>query len=219
MSNKSKVSCLGYVHNNIQGMPQVTWVIVSLARMDIVQDAGDVVHSNCIPEYYHKYLRVFSQRTSDALPWHRSYDPSIEIKEGKEPPWGPIYALFETELAALREYLEEISWTRKITPSKSLLDVSILFVLKVHGRSLCLYVDYRGLNQVTILNRYPLPLIKELCNQVQGSRIVSKVNLKSEYNLIRIKEGNEWKMAFRTHYGYYKYLVILCRLANAPATV
>jgi hypothetical protein len=77
-------------------------------------------------------------------------------------------------------------------------------------------MDYRGLNQVTILNRYSLSLINELCDQVQGSKIFSKINLISAYNLIRIKEGDEWKMAFRTRYGHYEYLVMPFGLANAP---
>jgi hypothetical protein len=68
MSSESKVGYLGYVHNNIQGMPQVTWAVVSSARMDVVQDAGEVVDSNHIPECYHEYLSIISQRTSDALP-------------------------------------------------------------------------------------------------------------------------------------------------------
>ena len=114
VSSKSKVGCLGYVHNNIQGKTQVSWAVVSSARMDIVQEAEEVVDSNRILECYHEYLSVFSQRTSDALPPHRSFDHSIEVKEGEELPWGPIYALSETELTALREYLEDMLRTGKI---------------------------------------------------------------------------------------------------------
>ena len=79
-------------------------------------------------------------------------------------------------------------------------------------------VDYRGLNMETILNRYPLPLMNELRDRVGGSTIFTKLNLKSGYNLIRIKEGDEWKTAFRTRYGHFEYLVMPFGLANAPAT-
>jgi hypothetical protein len=79
-------------------------------------------------------------------------------------------------------------------------------------------VDYRGLNKVTIMNRYPLPLMNELRVRVQGSRWFSKIDLKGAYNLVRIKKGDEWKTAFRTCYGHYEYLVMPFGLANAPAT-
>ena len=79
-------------------------------------------------------------------------------------------------------------------------------------------MDYRGLNKVTILNRYPLPLMNELRDRVGGSTIFTKLDLKSGYNLIRIKEGNEWKTAFRMRYSHYEYLVMPFWLANVPAT-
>ena len=106
----------------------------------------------------------------------------------------------------------------KIRPSKSPAGAPILFVPKPHGRGLRLCVDYRGLNRVTIMNRYPLPLMNELRDRVAGSRIFTKIDLKAGYNLIRIKPGDEWKTAFRTRYGHYEYLVMPFGLANAPAT-
>jgi len=66
------------------------------------------------------------------------------------------------------------------------------------------------------MNRYPLPLMNELRDQVQGAKIFTKIDLKWGYNLIRIKEGDEWKMAFRTRYCLYEYLMMPCGLANAP---
>ena len=89
----------------------------------------------------------------------------------------------------------------KIRLSKSSAGAPILFVPKKEGRGLHLCVDYRGLNKVTILNRYPLSLMNELRNYVRGAKIFTKLDLKSRYNLIRIKEGDEWKTAFRTRYG------------------
>ena len=79
-------------------------------------------------------------------------------------------------------------------------------------------MDYRGLNKVTILNRYPLPLMNELRDRVREAKIFTKVDLKSGYNLIWIKEGDEWKTAFRTRYGFFEYKVMPFGLANAPAT-
>ena len=79
-------------------------------------------------------------------------------------------------------------------------------------------MDYRGLNKVTILNRYPLPLMNELHDRVCGAKIFTKPDLKSGYNLIRIKQVDEWKTAFRTHYGLFEYEVMPFELDNPPAT-
>jgi hypothetical protein len=97
--------------------------------------------------------------------------------------------------------LDEMLRTGKIQPSKSPAGAPILFVPKPHGRGLRLCIDDRGLNRVTILNRYPLLLMNELRDRVQGAKIFSKIDLKSDYNLSQIKEGNEWKSAFQTRYA------------------
>ena len=161
---------------------------------------------------------IYNGETANALPPHRSYDHAIDLKDGEQPPWGPIYALSEKELSVLKDYLKEMLDSGKIRPSKSPAGAPILFVPKPHGRGLRLCVDYRGLNRVTIMNRYPLPLMNELRDRVAGSRIFTKIDLKAGYNLIRIKPGDEWKTAFRTRYGHYEYLVMPFGLANAPAT-
>ena len=106
----------------------------------------------------------------------------------------------------------------KIRPSKSSAGAPILFVRKKEGRGLRLCVDYRGLNKVTIINQYLLPLMNELRDHVRGAKIFTKLDLKSRYNLIRIKEGDEWKTAFRMRYGLFEYKVMPFGLANAPAT-
>ena len=79
-------------------------------------------------------------------------------------------------------------------------------------------MDYRGLNKVTILNQYTLPTMNELRDRVRGAEIFTKLDLKSGYSLIRIKEGDEWKTAFRTRYGLFEYKVMPFGLANIPAT-
>ena len=121
-------------------------------------------------------------------------------------------------LEVLRTYLADMLTSGKIHPSKSSAGAPILFVPKKEGRGLRLCVDYRGLNKVTILNRYPHPLMYELCNHVRGAKIFTKLDLKSEYNLIRIEEANEWKTAFGTCSGLFEYKVMPFGLASAPAT-
>jgi len=108
--------------------------------------------------------------------------------------------------------------TGKIKRSTSPAGSPILFVPKPHGRGLRLCVDYRALNRITIPNRYPLPLMQELQDRVQGARWFTKMDLKNGFHLIRIREGDEWKTAFRTHYGLFEFQVMPFGLTNAPST-
>jgi hypothetical protein len=156
-------------------------------------------------------------KTPDELPKHKSWDHAIPMEPGTKPPFGPIYQLSETELKALKEYIDENLKKGFIRPSQSPCGSPILFVPKKDG-TLRLCVDYRGLNGITIKDRYPLPLINEIYDRLQGSKIFTKIDLQGAYNLVRIKEGEEWKTAFRTRYGHYEYTVMPFGLTNAPAT-
>ena len=93
---------------------------------------------------------------------------------------------------------------------------SVLFVPKKNG-GLHLCVDYWGLNQVTIKNQYSLSLIEEIMNQLSGAKLFTKLDLNNAYHRICIKEGDEWKTVFHTHYSYFEYMVMPFRLANALA--
>ena len=93
----------------------------------------------------------------------------------------------------------------------------ILLAKKQDGGSR-LSVDYRALNLATVKNRYPLQLISEMLDRVREARIFTKLDLRGAYNLIRIKEGDEYKTAFRTSYGQFEYRVMPFGLRNAPAT-
>jgi len=115
-----------------------------------------------VPGEFRPYLGIMSKEAVDTLPQHRPYDCKIELKEGSTAPWGPIYPLSEVELQTLREWLKEMERTGKIKRSTSPAGSPILFVPKPHGRGLRLCVDYRALNQITVPNRYPLPLMQEL---------------------------------------------------------
>ena len=105
---------------------------------------------------------------------HHSYDCKIKFKEGSTPPWGPIYPLSETELQALRESLKEMEENGKIQRSTLAAGSPILFVPKPNRKGLRLCVDYRRLNKTTVPNCYPLPLMQELQDQVQGAQWFTK---------------------------------------------
>jgi len=171
-----------------------------------------------VPMGFRQYLGIMGKEAADALPEHRPYDCKIELKEGATAPWGPIYPLSEEELRTLREWLKEMEKTGKIKRSTSPTGSPILFVPKPNGRGLRLCVDYRGLNAVTIPNRYPLPLMQELQDRVRGAQWFTKMDLKNGFNLIRIRAGDEWKTAFRTRYGLFEFQVMPFGLTNAPST-
>ena len=122
-----------------------------------------------IPDEYKDLAEVFSEKRASKLPPHRGrLDHSITLEEGFKPTYGPIYNLSETELSVLKEYIEEHLERGSIRPSTSPFGAPVLFVKKADG-SLRLCVDYRALNRMTIKNRYPLPLIQELMDRVNGA--------------------------------------------------
>lgn len=170
-----------------------------------------------IPPKYHPWASVFSPVDVEQLPPHRPYDIEIELEDGKSPPFGSMYRLSPEERTALTDYIESNMRKGFIRRSTSSAAAPILFVRKKTG-GLRLCVDYRGLNAITKKNRYPLPLIDDLLDRVQGCKHFTVIDLKNAFNLVRIKEGDEWKTAFRTPMGLYEYLVMPMGLTNAPAT-
>ncbi|GJZ63429.1 reverse transcriptase domain-containing protein [Tanacetum coccineum] len=116
----------------------------------------------------------------------------------------------------LSEQLQELSDKGFIRPSSSPWGAPVLFVKKKDG-SFRMCIDYRELNKLTVKNRYPLPRIDDLFDQLQGSSIYSKIDLRSGYHQLRVREQDIPKMAFRTRYGHYEFQVMPFGLTNAPA--
>ena len=132
---------------------------------------------SALPEQYKSYQDVFKKKNANILPQHRPYDCAIDIEDGAQVPFGPIYNLFQYELATLKEYIDENLVKGFIRHSQSSAGASILFVKKKDG-SLQMCVDYWGLNKVTIKNQYPLPLISGLLNQLGQAKIYIKIDLR-----------------------------------------
>ena len=120
------------------------------------------------------------------------------------------------ELEELKKQLEDLIEKGFVRPSISPWGAPVLFVKKKDG-SMRLCVDYRELNKVTIKNRYPLPRIEDLFDQLHGAMIFSKIDLRTGYHQLRIKRDDIPKTAFRTRYGHYEFTVMPFGLTNAPA--
>ncbi|KAL4310650.1 hypothetical protein GQ457_01G020540 [Hibiscus cannabinus] len=121
------------------------------------------------------------------------------------------------ELKELKKQLEELQSKGFIKPSISPWGAPVLFVKKKDG-SMRLCIDYRQLNRVTIKNKYPLPRIEDLFDQLKDASVFSKIDLRSGYYQMRVNDAGVPKIAFRTRYGHFEFLVMLFGLTNAPAT-
>jgi hypothetical protein len=196
--------------------PTATKDPISAKETDNVEGETEILNE-CLPNEYHDFADVFSESEAKNVPPHRPYDHGIELEPGTTAPWGPIYGMSELELTALREFLDDMLGKGFIRWSSSPARAPVLFARKKDG-SLRLCVDYRGLNRVTIKNRYPIPLIGNILDRLRTAKVYSKIDLRAGYHNVRIKPGDEWKTAFRTRYGSFEYLVMPFSLTNAPAT-
>ena len=158
---------------------------------------------------------VFPDDIAGLLP-EREVEFTIYLIPRTEPISIPSYRMAPAELKDLKAQLEEFLSKGFIRPSISPWGAPVLFVKKKDG-SLRLCIDYRQLNRVTIRNQYPLSRIDELFDQLQGSLVYSKIDLRSGYHQLRVKESDIPKTAFRTCYGHYEFLVMPFGLTNAPA--
>ncbi|GJV75749.1 putative reverse transcriptase domain-containing protein [Tanacetum coccineum] len=150
------------------------------------------------------------------LPSAREIEFGIELIPGAEPISKAPYRMAPVELKELKEQLQEMLENGFIRPSVSPWGAPVLFVKKKDG-SMRLCIDYRELNRITIRNRYPLPRIDDLFDQLQGAKYFSKIDLRSGYHQLRVREQDISKTAFRTRYGHYEFLVMPFGLTNAPA--
>ncbi|KAG8487500.1 hypothetical protein CXB51_018708 [Gossypium anomalum] len=150
------------------------------------------------------------------LPPEREVEFSIDLIPGTTPISIAPYRMAPTELKELKTQLQELVDRSFIRPSHSPWGAPVLFVKKKDG-SLRLCIDYRQLNKVTIKNKYPLPRIDDLFDQLKGATVFSKIDLRSGYYQLRVKESDVPKTAFRTRYRHYEFLVMPFGLTNAPA--
>ena len=163
-----------------------------------------------------KYNVVFPKDLPAGLPPKRSVDHAIDL-DGPPPATRGVYRMSSSELAELKQQLEELLEKGFIRPSTSPFGAPIIFVKKKDG-TFRLCTDYRALNKVTVKNKYPIPRVDELLDQLHGAKYFTKLDLRQGYHQIRITPTDIEKTAFRTCYGLYEWTVLPFGLTNAPNT-
>jgi len=170
-----------------------------------------------VPESLHDFEDIFSKESLDSLPDRRKWDHAIELERDPETGFHKVYPMTLEEQEELDAFLEEALSTSHIRPSRSPIGALVFFVKKKDGK-LRFVQDYHALNVITHKNWYLLPLIDNLIHRLKGARYFTKLDVRWGYNNVRIKEGDEWKAAFRTNRGLFKPLVMYFGLTNSPAT-
>src|SRR6266498_5159638 len=161
------------------------------------------------------YPDVFPEELP-GLPPERAVEFSIELVPGTAPVFRRPYRMSQNDLAEMKVQLQELLDKDFIRPSSSSWGCPAMFVDK-KDQTKRLVVDYRPLNEVIVKNKYPLPDINILFDQLASARVFSKIDLRLGYHQIRVREEDIPKTAFSTRYGLYEYLVMSFRLTNTPA--
>ena len=170
-----------------------------------------------VPEKFYRWIKVFGKKQSERMPTRKLWDHVIDVKEGFMPRKGKVYPLSREEREEVREFIKEQLRKGYIRPSKSPQTAPVFFVEKKDGKKRMVQ-DYRYLNEWTIKNNYPLPLISDVLENIGTKKLFTKMDLRWGYNNVRIKEEDEWKTAFMMLEGSFEPTVMFFGLMNSPAT-
>jgi hypothetical protein len=174
-------------------------------------DAASTMEVTIVSEF----LDVFPEELP-GMPLDREIEFVIELVPGTAPIFKRPYRMAANQLAELKEQLQELLDKGYIRPSASPFGAPVIFVPKKDGtQRMC--VDYRSLNEVTVKNKYPLPRIDDLFDQLKGACVFSKIDLQCGYHQLKIRATDIPKTTFITRYGLYEYTVMSFGLTNAPA--
>ncbi|CAI5460826.1 unnamed protein product [Closterium sp. Yama58-4] len=170
-----------------------------------------------VKEVLEQYKDIMPDDLPTGVPPARTHEHEIVEEPGAKPVSRAPYRLSPTELTDMKKQIEYLLDRQLIRPSTSPYGAPVLFTPKPDG-SLRMCIDYRALNKQTVKNKYPIPRIDDLLDQLRGATVFSKLDLRSSYWQIKMADNSIHKTAFRTRYGSYEYLVMPFGLCNAPAT-
>ena len=171
-----------------------------------------------IPPEYHDYLDIFDEKKASRFPASRPWDHKIDLKPDFIPKSFKTYNLTPEEQIEQDKFLKENLEKGYIRPSNSPMGSPMFFVDKKNTKEKRPCQDYRYLNEWTVKNAYPLPLISEIMDKLKGAKFFTKLDIRWGYNNVRIREGDEWKAAFKTNKGLFEPTVMFFGLCNSPAT-
>ena len=178
---------------------------------------GEKTPEELVPKEFHGFLDVFSKEKSERMPTRKPYDLAVNLEKGKKPPKSKLYPLSPKERETLKEWLTEEQRKGYIRKSNSEYAAPFFYVKKKDGK-LRPVQDYRRLNDITIKDRFPIPLSKQLLDRISKAKIFTTLDVRWGYNNVRIKEGDEHKLAFTTEFGLFEPTVMYFGMSNAPAT-
>nr|CAD1834599.1 unnamed protein product [Ananas comosus var. bracteatus] len=200
-----------------EGMKRGETTYLAAIREVSGEDLEEKDHPAVIDAVLGEFEDVMPQELPKKLSPRREVDHAIELEPGAKPPAKAPYRMAPPELEELQRQLKDLLDAGFIRPSKAPYGAPVLFQRKSDG-SLRLCIDYRALNKVTVKNKYPIPLVADLFDQLGGAKFFTKLDLRSGYYQVRIAESDEEKTACVTRYGAYEFLVMPFGLTNAPAT-
>lgn len=184
---------------------------------DLEEEIDTTNLKNCVPKAYHAYFDIFSRQWLQWLPEHSYWDYAIELKPTFKSQAPKIYALSPEKHNKLGKFIKEHFLRGTIQRSTSHSMAPFFFVGK-KDRKLHPVQDYCHLNEHTIQNVCPLPLIQELLDIIKGAIIFTKLDIRWGYNNIHIKKGDEWKASFIIPLGLFEPTVMFFGLTNSLAT-
>jgi Reverse transcriptase (RNA-dependent DNA polymerase) len=181
------------------------------------QKKPNLTPEQLVPPEYHVYLDIFDEDKANQFPDTQPWDHKIEIKSGFEPKSFKMYNLTPEEQIKLDKFLKENLEKGYIKLSQSLMASPFFFVKKKDGK-LQPCQDYRYLNDWTVKNAYPLPLISEIMDKIKGAKFFTKFDVQWGYNNVRIRTKDQWKAAFKTNQGLFEPTMMFFGMCNSPAT-
>ena len=170
-----------------------------------------------VPEKFHKWIKVFGKKQSEWMPTRKVWDHTIDMKKGFMPRKGKVYLLLREEREEVQEFIKEQLKKGYIRPLK-LPQTALVFFVEKKDRKKRMVQDYWYLNEWTVKNNYPLPLILDIIKNIGTKKVFTKMNLRWRYNNIRIKKEDKWKAAFTTPEGSFEPTIMFFGLTNSPAT-